>query len=79
MGRARWEGKGKGAMGGRGRGHKGRVQWEGAMGGRGRGHNGKVIAGWEGDGNRALHHKMKAKGKATMCRIKKSSAEEERT
>ena len=41
--------------------------------------HGKVIAGWEGDSNRVLHRKTKAKGKATMCHMKKARAEEERT
>ena len=49
------------------------------MGGQRQGHDGKVIAGWEGDGNRVLHCKTKVKGKAMMCRIKKVSAEKERT
>ena len=62
-----------------------RREGEGAKGGRGRRHVGnvmahaKVIAGWEGDSNKALHRKMKVKGKVTMCRMKKAHAEEERT
>ena len=62
------EGEGKGTMGGQGQGHNGRARA-----------HAKVIAGREGDSNRVLHRKTKAKGKATMCRMKKVHAEEERT
>ena len=89
MGRRGRGHEGEGAKGGRGRGHVGKArlgrEGEGAKGGQGQWHVGnamahaKVIAGQEGDSNRALHHKMKAKGKAMMCRMKKARAEEEKT
>ena len=86
-GRARREGEGEGTLGRRGWEGRARARREGkgAKGGQGQRHVGnamahaKVIAGQEGDSNRALHHKMKAKGKAMMCRMKKARAEEEKT